>query len=86
MDKLFRVVKCPSCFLFQVSGSSKSLKCLGCSKSKVLSYLKIYFKSVSAKDCQIVLAELKKKEFEEKENNHDDFFSYNSSSKELDFK
>jgi hypothetical protein len=86
MDKLFRVVKCPSCFLFQVSGSSKSLKCLGCSKSKVLSYLKIYFKSNSAKDCQVVLAELKKREFEEKENNYDDFFSYNSSSKDLDYK
>jgi hypothetical protein len=86
MDKLFRVVKCPSCLLFQVSGSSKSLKCLSCSKSKVLSYLKIYYKSDSARDCQVVLAELKRREFEQRENNHDDFFSYDYSSKVLDLK
>ena len=78
--KFFRVVKCPSCVLFQVTGSTKSLRCLRCNKSKVISSLKIYFKSESAKECQIVLAELKKREFSEREENHDDFFSYNNSS------
>ncbi len=77
--KKFRVVKCPVCVLFQVTGSSKSLKCLRCGKSKVISSLKIYFKSESAKECQLVLAELKKREFSESENNHDDFFSYDNS-------
>ena len=83
--KIFRVIKCPNCFLFQVSGSSKSLKCLKCNKSKVLSSLKIFYKSESAKNCQLVLAELKKNEFEEKENNYDNFFSYdNSKNSDLD--
>jgi hypothetical protein len=77
--KKFRVVKCLSCYLFQVTGSSKSLKCLRCGKTKVISSLKIYFKSESAKECQLVLAELKKREFSEKEENHDDFFSYDNS-------
>jgi hypothetical protein len=77
--KKFRVVKCPSCYLFQVTGSSKSLKCLRCGKSKVISSLKIYFKSESAKECQLALAELKKRDFSEKEENHDDFFSYDNS-------
>ena len=65
--KIFRVVKCPSCFLFQVTGASKSLKCLRCNKTKVISSLKIFYKSGLAKECQLALSELKKKEFENKE-------------------
>ena len=81
--KMFRVVRCPSCMYFQVSGSAKSLKCLRCSKSKVLSSLKIFYKDGSAKNCQLVLAQLKKEEFETRENSHDDFFSYSNSKNSL---
>mgnify|MGYP001407221794 CR=1 FL=1 len=83
IEKKFRVVRCPSCLYFQVTGASKSLKCLKCNKSKVLSYLKIYFYSGSAKECQLVLAELKKQEYETRENNHGDFFSYDNSKNSL---
>lgn len=76
---MFRVVRCSNCLLFQVTGASKALRCLRCSKSKVISSLKIYFRSESAKDCQLVLAKLKEDEFMAKDENHDDFFSYNNS-------
>lgn len=72
---LYRVVRCPNCAHFQVTGASKSLKCLKCNKSKVISYLKIYFKSYDPKECQIILSKLKEEEFNQKNKYSDDFES-----------
>jgi len=72
---LFRVVKCPSCGYFQVTGAAKSLKCLKCSKTKVIPYLKVYFKSYDAKECQAMLAKFKEDEFKQKGKFSDDFDS-----------
>lgn len=66
MNKIFRVVKCPNCGFFQVTGASKSLKCQKCSKSKVISYLKIYYKSDDARLAANALEKLKEKEAKEK--------------------
>ena len=73
---MFKVVKCSNCGLFQVSGATKSLKCLKCGRTRVLSSLKVYFRSADARECQQVLAGLKEEEFMGKEGAHDDFFNY----------
>lgn len=83
IERKYKIIKCPNCYLLQVTGASKSLKCLRCNKSRVISNLKVFFKSYSAKECQLVLGDIKKREFEECEGNHDDFFSYLNKSDDL---
>ena len=62
----YKVVRCPNCSFFQVTGASSSLKCLKCGKSKVISYLKIYFQSDDAKECALKLQEFKKENAKDK--------------------
>ena len=71
---MYRVVKCPHCAFFQVTGDSKSLKCQRCSKSKVISYLKIYYQSEDSMAAGKALAKLKEEEHKSKSRS-DDFES-----------
>ena len=73
----YKVVRCTNCAYFQVTGSSSSLKCLKCSKSKSLKLLKIYFSSDDAKECTLVLQELKRKQAEKLER-PEGFFTYSN--------
>ena len=72
---IYRIVKCPNCAFFQVTGSQSSLKCQKCGKSKVISYLKIYYKTNNNSEAAKVLAKLKEEEAKQKGKYLEDFES-----------
>ena len=72
---MFRIVRCPNCALFQVTGAKTSLKCLKCGKSKTLSHLKIYYKTNNNSEAAKVLAKLKEDSARSKNKYSEDFKS-----------
>lgn len=55
----YKIVRCPNCATWQMTTSKKTLKCIKCGKTKVLTSLKIFYHSENPQMTTKVLQELK---------------------------
>ena len=70
---LFKVVKCPNCYLFSVSGASRTFKCQRCKKTRTFNNLRIFYKSTDPRNASEFLRKLKENNAKSKGEYFEDF-------------
>lgn len=73
--KRYKIVRCPNCTTFQITSSDKTLKCVKCSKTKVLSKLRILYSDDNPQFATKVLQEIKLQKPKQNEKYSEEFKS-----------